>query len=166
MNQSLEHISNTEKTIEEIRRILKPGGLLIVTTPHTMKNHSHAIASSESAYSNFYQPDLPFWQNDFFRFTKYGLISLFQDFSIISISESTGYFGSIHQLINYFFASFRRDLLFSPIYFINNLSGIVLDFLFSQTKHIPLPFAQKFYHFIFSSLTINLIMIAQKKSNG
>lgn len=163
LNQSLEHILYVRKTIAEIERVLKPGGLVIVTTPQTMKNHSQAIAADESPYNNFAQTGMQNWQNDFYRFTKYGLISLFEDFSIISISESTGYFGSMYQLINYFFASFRQDVLFSPIYFLNNVFGLSFDFLGRQTRRINHPIAHKFYYDIFTSLTINLILVIRKK---
>ena len=165
LNQSLEHISDIKQTIAEIKRILKPGGLLIVTTPQTMKNHSQAIPSNKSPYNNYNHSDIPNWHNDFFRFTKFGLITLFQDFTILNITESNGYFGSLHQLVNYFFASFRKDTLFIPIYFINNLLGVTLDYIAIQTKKLPWPFAQKFYYFTYSSLTINLIMVAKNKNN-
>src|SRR3989339_629096 len=47
LNQSLEHIAQTEKTISEIKRVLKLNGIGIVTVPQTMKNHSMPILSEK-----------------------------------------------------------------------------------------------------------------------
>lgn len=163
LNQSLEHIRRPFATIKEVYRLLKPGGFLIITAPQTMKNHSVAVSSVKAPWHNFDTRIHPYWQNDFFRFTKYGLISLCHRFSIIDLYETTGYFGSILQLFNYFFASTTRQHSYlSPIYFLNNLAGLTLDYLARSYIVLNLPFAKKFNYFIFSSLTINLILVAQK----
>lgn len=163
LNQSLEHILRPAATIKEVYRLLKPGGYLIITAPQTMKNHSVAIPSTDAPFQNFDRQAQPYWQNDFFRFTKYGLISLCRRFSIIDIYETTGYFGSIFQLFNYFFASTTRQHSYlAPIYFLNNVAGLTLDRLARFYITFNLPLANKFNYFIFSSLTINLILIAQK----
>lgn len=163
LNQSLEHILRPAATAKEVYRLLKPGGSLIVTTPQTMKNHSVAISSADAPFKNFNLLDQPYWQNDFFRFTKYGLIALFQRFDITDIHETTGYFGSLFQLINYFFASLTyRHQLLAPVYFLNNITGLLCDLIARAYIDQKLPYSQKFNYFIFSSLTINLIMIAKK----
>lgn len=163
LNQSLEHILRPAATVKEVYRLLKPGGYLIVTTPQTMKNHSVAIPSTQAPFHNFNLLVQPYWQNDFFRYTKYGLIALFHQFAITDIYETSGYFGSIFQLINYFLASLTKDhRLFSPLYFLNNVAGSACDLAARTYIKLKLPNARKFNYFVFYSLTINLIMIAKK----
>jgi len=52
----LEHCAEPEKVLREIRRVLRPGGTLILTTPMSWNLH--------------YEP------HDYFRFTRYGLALL------------------------------------------------------------------------------------------
>lgn len=67
----LEHLHNPFKGIEEIARVLKPGGKLILTTRFIFPLH-----------------DTP---NDYFRFTKYGLKSMLEPyFDNIEIREEAG----------------------------------------------------------------------------
>ena len=164
LNQTLEHIANINQAVAEIKRVLKPNGYAIVTVPQTMKNHSLALEASSAPIDTLSADKHPYWQVDYYRFTKYGLAYTFKSFSVISLYESNGYFGSIFQLTNYFFASLNIGLLPLPIYLVNNILGLSLDFLGRQTRRINHPIAQKFYHYIFTSLTINLIMIIQKPS--
>lgn len=162
LNQSLEHIEKTEKTISEIKRVLKPGGLCIITVPQIMKTHSIPVSSEKIKLNNFDKKEIPYWNNDFYRFTKFGLITLFQDFKILTVQQNTYYFGTIFQLINYFFAGFGIDWLFSPIYFINNCLGKLLDEMSLLISKIPLQFFKKFRIFILESLTIDNIFIIKK----
>src|SRR3989339_1116750 len=99
LNQSLEHIEKTSETILEIKRVLKPEGLGIITVPQTMKIHSLPLPSQNSVYNNFDKTKIKYWNNDFYRFTKFGLISLFKDFQIIDLRETNGYFSTIFQLM-------------------------------------------------------------------
>lgn len=64
----LEHSKNPQKIVEEIKRILKRGGLVIVSVPFIMPLH-----------------DTP---EDYWRFTKYGLLELFKDFDLIDLQEN------------------------------------------------------------------------------
>jgi len=64
----LEHTKHPEKIIREIKRILKKEGLVIVTVPFIMSLH-----------------DTP---DDYWRFTKYGLLELFKDFELVEIKEN------------------------------------------------------------------------------
>lgn len=162
LNQSLEHISNTGDTVKEIRRVLKPGGLVLVTVPQTVRNHTTPIPSSQVVYKNFNTTVTPYWNEDFWRFTKFGLIHLFRDFHIEKLEESNTYLGTMVQLWNYFFASFGLSILLSPIYFINNIVGLFLDWLFFSLGKLPFPAVKKFDQLITRGLTLNIIMIARK----
>jgi SAM-dependent methyltransferase len=61
----LEHVWNPFDAINEIKRILKPDGLVIVTVPFNFQHHSP----------------------DFWRFTSDGLRHLFKDFDSIVIDQ-------------------------------------------------------------------------------
>lgn len=161
-NQALEHITETEKTISEIRRVLKPGGLCIVTAPQTVMIHSVPLPSNDASFDNFDKKKIPFWHTDYYRFTKYGLIYLFKNFQLISIKPDTYFFGTIFQLINYFFAAFGFGKIFLPIYFISNCFGLLADKSALLISSIPISFFRKFRWFILESLTINNIAIFKK----
>lgn len=154
LNQTLEHIADTKDAIAEITRILKPNGLCIVTAPQTVMTHGIPIISAKDK--------LEFLIEDYFRFTRYGLIHIFKDFEVSSIGVDTYFFGTIFQLLNYFFASLGLNYIFIPVYFINNLLGILLDkisFLFSK---LPFSFSKKFRWYILEALPINNIIIFKK----
>ncbi len=71
--QVLEHIANIELTLQEILRVTKTGGLIILCFPFIFNVHGEP--------------------NDFRRFTKFGANNIFQDHEIV-LSESQGGIGS------------------------------------------------------------------------
>lgn len=75
----LEHIKNPFNAITEIKRVLKPGGLIIGSTPFIFPIH-----------------DEPY---DFYRYTKYGLKNIFQDFECINLIERNSYIESIYVIL-------------------------------------------------------------------
>ena len=79
--QVLEHVEYPLKVIKEFHRILKPGGKLFMTTPQGYGVHGKP--------------------NNFYNFTKYGLISMFRDtgFKIIFIKQGGGIFNDIGKRI-------------------------------------------------------------------
>lgn len=68
----LEHVQNPFAATEEIRRVLKPGGLLIGSTPFILGIH-----------------DKP---HDYYRFTRYGIAHLFREFEEIEITARNSTF--------------------------------------------------------------------------
>ena len=65
----LEHTRSPEQVLSELRRILKPGGKLLLSVPFAFPIH--------------YSP------TDYYRFTRFGLMHLLQGWQIESIEETT-----------------------------------------------------------------------------
>jgi SAM-dependent methyltransferase len=85
----LEHVGRPEAAAAEIRRVLRPGGCLIGSTPFLLGIH-----------------DGP---NDFHRFTRHGLQRLFWDFEEVALCERNGYFAAAAVLV------YRRFVLDAPL---------------------------------------------------
>lgn len=162
LNQSLEHIPETEKTIHEIERILKPGGIVLVTVPQTVRNHGTPLKPAEAPIHNFDPAILPHWNVDYWRFTKFGLVLLFRNFQIERLDESNTYLTTLIQLWNYFLASFGLGNLLAPLYLVNNAIGILLDWFFFSIGKINHPVLKKFDQLITRGLTLNCILIVRK----
>lgn len=162
LNQSLEHIPDTLGTIREIERVLKPGGLVLVTAPQTMRNHGIPLKPTEAPIQNFDPAKLPFWNVDYWRFTKFGLVMLFKNFHIELVEESNTYLTTLLQLKNYFLASFGLGILLAPLHLILNIAGILLDWFFFGLGKLPFAFAKRFDQLITRGLTLNIILIAKK----
>jgi len=75
----LEHVKNTFKAVKEIKRILKPEGIFIGSTPFI-----------------FPIPDEP---HDYFRYTKYGILNLFNKFEVLELKERNSYTKSLYVLL-------------------------------------------------------------------
>jgi len=75
----LEHLPEPQKAIDEMFRVLKPGGELLLTTRFLFPIH-----------------DAP---HDYFRYTKYGLRHLLRRFDIVELEEETDAVGTIAVLL-------------------------------------------------------------------
>ena len=77
--EMLEHVPEPKQAIDEIRRVLRSGGLLLLTTRFLFPIH-----------------DAP---HDYFRYTKYGLRHLLRDFEIVELREETTAVGTLAVLL-------------------------------------------------------------------
>jgi SAM-dependent methyltransferase len=75
----LEHLPEPQRAIDEMFRVLVPGGQLLLTTRFLFPIH-----------------DAP---HDYFRFTKYGLRHLLRRFEIIELQEETDAVGTLAVLL-------------------------------------------------------------------
>ncbi len=108
--ETLEHIRKPQEFIKEVYRVLRPGGILILTTPFVWPLHEEP--------------------NDYFRYTKYGLKMFLKNagFKFIKIKESNGYCYTMLQLliIN------LRAKIFYPFVFLVNLVALLF---FNKAKN-------------------------------
>jgi len=113
----LEHLKNPQIALNEIYRILKPKGVLILTTPMTWELH---------------EPP-----NDFFRFTKFGLEYLLKQagFTKVVTKPSNNYLCTLCQLS----VMKMGNVLLAPVIVGVNVLG-VLSSKFGRNYDLPLGF--------------------------
>ncbi|HEY3886564.1 MAG TPA: methyltransferase domain-containing protein [Vicinamibacterales bacterium] len=75
----LEHLPDPQRAIDEMFRVLRPGGTLLLTTRFLFPIH-----------------DAP---HDYFRFTKYGLRHLLRRFDMLALEEETTSVGTMAVLL-------------------------------------------------------------------
>lgn len=110
--QVMEHIANPQEFMNEIFRVLVPGGHAVITTPFMWAEH-------EQPY-------------DYFRYTRYGLEKLASDagFEVIMIQADTGTMTSAALRVTYWLNHFRLGPLrplFYPLYYMIQVTGFLLD---------------------------------------
>lgn len=142
--QALEHIKNTQKTLLEIKRVVKRNWYLFISLPFLYPQHS-----------------APY---DFYRFTKNWLYELFKDFEIILIRQNTFYFSTLFLFINLFFVPFPKSrYIFAPIFFINNFFWLILDYIFKHIFSISSKFKDIHDNFVSNYTTDYCLILKNKK---
>ena len=78
--QVFEHLANPLKAAKEVYRVLKTGGILLITVPQWNELHSEP--------------------HDYWRYTKFGIKELFekQGFKMVEIHQRGGYFTTLAQM--------------------------------------------------------------------
>lgn len=119
LTQVLEHIDEPYTALNEITRIIKKDGILILSVPFIYQAHA-----------------TPY---DYFRFSEYGLKKLLKDYNYEILEfHNQGYFGTtIISIINGFIWNLSsknkllRNTIFLPFlllsFTINNIIGLILD---------------------------------------
>ena len=112
----LEHVQNPFRAIVEIHRILKKGGVLILSVPHLSRLHEEP--------------------KDFFRYTKYGLQFLLESagFNILGITPEAGIFSFLgHQFSTIFVCLFWHiPILKRIVFFVNQWLCVRLCYLLDK----------------------------------
>lgn len=111
-SEMLEHADSPQKVIDEIRRVLKPGGRVVLTTRFAFPVH-----------------DAP---HDYWRFTPYGLRKLFAEFEVIEVATDGGPFYAIAvQLQRILFQTDLPKVIKGILY----LAIIILPYLDKLASH-------------------------------
>ena len=111
--QVLEHVPEPARMVQEIGRVLRPGGHLILTAPHMWGIHEEP--------------------NDYFRFTGFGLAHLSRaaGLRVIRVSAMAGYWVTAGARFCYYLQQFEKirglALLLRPLYALVQLTAMVLD---------------------------------------
>lgn len=122
----LEHIPEPGRALQEIARILKPGGLLLLTVPHLSRLH-----------------DEP---HDYFRFTHHALAFMLSQagFEIVDIEKKAGLFSFVGHQLSTFILSLTwgvpvlKQIAWIANKFLLTLSCYYLDLMIDRQNLLPI----------------------------
>ncbi len=142
--QVLEHTAKITETVKEIRRVVKGEGLIYISVPLTFPEHG-----------------IPY---DFYRFTRFGLMEVFRDFEIISITPHNGYLGTLFRLWNNFLFYIPGNRYFLwPVFMLNNIFALGLDWFAEKMSHFPHPIFKEAYDKLYMGMTESYSMVLGNK---
>lgn len=122
--QMLEHVKFPEKCVQEMHRVLKVGGHVVVTAPQWNELHAEPM--------------------DYWRYTKYGFIELFErnGFRVVEYQQRGGFFSVAAQMTLRYFIDrcnlYQRPIfgrIGSRVFQIMGALGIFLDRLDTSTAN-------------------------------
>lgn len=136
--QVLEHLKYPEKSIQEMNRVLKKGGICLLTAPQFNELHSEP--------------------HDYFRYTKYGLIELFErnNFDVVEYSQIGGYNVVVAQIkIRYLLDRFNLHR--------HKILGKIANYLFKIYGHFQIWLDRRDTSMANRKHTIGWVFVAKKK---
>lgn len=155
--ETLQHVSDPTQTMNELFRLLKPGGTAFISVPYGIKMLAEPLPAIQAPLQNFPTKEIPTWRNDYWRFTKYGLLLLCQKFQVRSCEATTGYIATLLQLTNYAVASLNIGSVARPYFALTNGLGLLIDTLIYWVVG-----DSTFYDKIYLSFTSNYIAVLKK----
>lgn len=120
-SEVFEHIFNLEEILDELNRVLKPGGRILITVPFAWHEH-----------------EMP---NDFGRYTSIGFQSLLErhNFKIISLEKTSSFVETLFQLWGLYWYmhilpkwSIGGRIVAPTFHFINNASSKIFGKIFPK----------------------------------